>query len=210
MPTGVYARRVRVCDVADCGIKHFALGFCSKHYARFKAHGDPLGGGASVRPFLTRDAAKEQGVDCQECTSCGKNYPLSHFRYRMRFESEFYERRCRTCNQEDNARWRRQNMQKSQELSQRYRVRSAYGADGLELLDRILAGAPCDACGAPAVEGRRRHHIDHDHSTGEVRGILCHGCNTALGLLEEDVERMQRLIRYIDASKNAARKKTKK
>lgn len=39
--------------------------------------------------------------------------------------------------------------------------------------------------------------VDHDHKTGEVRGILCHTCNIALGMLGEDTERMQGLIQYL-------------
>jgi len=40
-------------------------------------------------------------------------------------------------------------------------------------------------------------HVDHDHTTGRVRGVLCSACNTALGLLKEDETRMAALISYI-------------
>lgn len=39
--------------------------------------------------------------------------------------------------------------------------------------------------------------VDHNHTTLAVRGLLCDKCNTALGLLGEDVECAQRLIAYI-------------
>ncbi|GAA3568558.1 hypothetical protein GCM10022419_056680 [Nonomuraea rosea] len=44
---------------------------------------------------------------------------------------------------------------------------------------------------------RTTAHVDHDHQTGQVRGILCQQCNKALGLLYENVETMQRMIDYV-------------
>ena len=38
--------------------------------------------------------------------------------------------------------------------------------------------------------------VDHDHATGKVRAVLCHQCNTALGLLGEDPNRMIALASY--------------
>ena len=40
-------------------------------------------------------------------------------------------------------------------------------------------------------------NIDHDHSTGEVRGLLCTPCNTALGMLRDDPKNLQRAIEYL-------------
>ena len=45
------------------------------------------------------------------------------------------------------------------------------------------------------LEGRTRH-IDHCHKTGKVRGILCRGCNVALGMLGEDAKRIAGLLDY--------------
>ena len=44
----------------------------------------------------------------------------------------------------------------------------------------------------------KRICVDHDHKTGEVRGILCASCNTALGLLKDDVDRMTRAVQYLE------------
>ncbi len=38
--------------------------------------------------------------------------------------------------------------------------------------------------------------VDHDHATGEPRGLLCMRCNRAFGLLEEDIDTMTNLIEY--------------
>lgn len=40
-------------------------------------------------------------------------------------------------------------------------------------------------------------HVDHNHTTGAIRGLLCSGCNIALGQLGESTERMRGLIEYV-------------
>ena len=40
--------------------------------------------------------------------------------------------------------------------------------------------------------------VDHCHSTGVVRGLLCHNCNRALGLLQDDIATINRAIEYLE------------
>lgn len=40
-------------------------------------------------------------------------------------------------------------------------------------------------------------YVDHDHSTGKVRGLLCNNCNTAIALLNEDPDRMESAKEYV-------------
>lgn len=58
----------------------------------------------------------------------------------------------------------------------------------------------CWACGAPQHTKRHPHHVDHDHRTFVVRGLLCRECNLALGLLEDSPKRITSLLRYIEAA----------
>lgn len=43
--------------------------------------------------------------------------------------------------------------------------------------------------------------VDHCHTTGKVRGLLCNGCNTMLGILESVSERKQGLLEYLESNK---------
>lgn len=52
-------------------------------------------------------------------------------------------------------------------------------------------------CENPGCGATENLHMDHDHATGEFRGLLCNGCNSALGFLREDRERILRLAEYI-------------
>ena len=45
---------------------------------------------------------------------------------------------------------------------------------------------------------QRLRHIDHDHLTGVVRGVLCHHCNTMLGLALDNPEILRRAFEYLN------------
>ena len=53
-------------------------------------------------------------------------------------------------------------------------------------------GSRCDICGDVADL-----HVDHDHDTDEIRGMLCFNCNVALGYMKDDVVRLQGAIDYL-------------
>lgn len=57
----------------------------------------------------------------------------------------------------------------------------------------------CPPAKKVAHEAHFLHHlcVDHDHKTGGVRGLLCNACNTAIGLLGENVSRLRSAERYL-------------
>ena len=56
----------------------------------------------------------------------------------------------------------------------------------------------CKVCGKHATENHQgKLYIDHCHTTGKVRGLLCMKCNSALGLLNDDPEIIGNLLEYL-------------
>ena len=56
-------------------------------------------------------------------------------------------------------------------------------------------------CRCPLIK-KAEPHVDHDHITGKVRGLLCQECNTALGLLRDALERLLGLAAYLEGSRS--------
>jgi hypothetical protein len=55
----------------------------------------------------------------------------------------------------------------------------------------------CKCCGQDLRLIKQRHiHVDHNHITNKVRGILCYPCNSALGLMKENPQLIQKLKNY--------------
>jgi hypothetical protein len=65
-----------------------------------------------------------------------------------------------------------------------------YGEEGLRLMAEYSGF--CGLCGAEADPV-----IDHDHETGQIRGLICGPCNTGLGLLGDTVEGVCRALDYL-------------
>jgi excisionase family DNA binding protein len=56
----------------------------------------------------------------------------------------------------------------------------------------------CAICSLPeTVANRSTLSIDHSHSTGRVRGLLCNSCNTALGFFKDSEELLENALRYL-------------
>lgn len=87
--------------------------------------------------------------------------------------------------------------------SRRYHLKTKFGLS-LDDFDQKLReqGGLCAVCRQPETTIRRGERksldVDHNHTTGKVRGLLCSACNTALGLLREDPLRIRALAVYIE------------
>ena len=100
-------------------------------------------------------------------------------------------RRCRTCHRAENRKYDRANVLKRREgqLKIKYDI-SAY--DYEEMLRR--QGNVCAIC----KEGSDKvFHVDHDHCTGEVRGLLCKPCNVGLGWFRDNRKALLEASEYL-------------
>lgn len=107
-------------------------------------------------------------------------------------------------NKEQIAAKRRSSRGLGPDLTQRARrLMSQYGIT-VEQYDAMEAeqGGVCKICQRSesryGAHGRvKRLAVDHCHETGEVRGLLCQDCNTALGLFDDDPERLRIALAYL-------------
>ena len=113
------------------------------------------------------------------CSKCRVEKMESEFsRYRRRrsgFRSE-----CLECARK--AYWALTPEERSRRAFKNKCSRYGISTEDFEKMLREQAGK-CRIC-----KRDERLHIDHCHSTGGVRGLLCFNCNAALGLLKEDPE----------------------
>jgi hypothetical protein len=63
-------------------------------------------------------------------------------------------------------------------------------------------GGGCAICGKRQGAEKYKLAVDHDHSTGRVRGILCHRCNRAIGAFGDTVEGVRRALKYLEAGES--------
>lgn len=77
-------------------------------------------------------------------------------------------------------------------------LQKTYGID-LEQYNKKfhLQNGRCAVCDIHCSELTRALHVDHNHFTGQVRGLLCHGCNTALGGFKENSDLLAKAIEYL-------------
>lgn len=64
----------------------------------------------------------------------------------------------------------------------------------------VSQGERCGCCRSTDPGSKRGWHTDHNHTTGRVRGILCHGCNHMLGGARDSVSILAAGVRYLEAS----------
>lgn len=91
------------------------------------------------------------------------------------------------------------------EIKRRRRMYEAKRNYGLseEEYDAMLVsqGGVCAICGTDSPIGKGGLHIDHDHVTGKVRGLLCQRCNIGVGFLGDSEEIITKTLGYLRRSR---------
>lgn len=90
--------------------------------------------------------------------------------------------------------------EKFKESQRESRFRRVYGITLAQYKEMLAAqGAACAICKAQSFPNRLLS-VDHCHSTGRVRGLLCIKCNTALGHAGDNISVLKEMISYLDRS----------
>ena len=56
----------------------------------------------------------------------------------------------------------------------------------------------CKVCDRTiTIQSRRDVNLDHDHTTGDIRGYICNRCNTGLGNFRDNVSILDRAIKWL-------------
>ena len=154
--------------------------------------------------------------DRKWCKTCKKFRPVEDFKPGPHYRKPGLLKMCSGCRskvREDN-RARKQGHQKyylevikpkrqaNEGLRKQNRsnqMRCVYGIDAAEF-ERMSReqGGLCACCGRLPRGGRHPGlHVDHDHKTGAVRGLLCHHCNFGLGQFGDSVDRLFAAVNYL-------------
>ncbi len=161
----------------------------------------------------------------KRCKKCGAMKPLEEF-YRSRGMRDGYRNDCKFCNLAEKRhryiadpaaakarvkRWQQENPERvnayrrarrlEPEVKRRERAGHLMRKFGItiEQYEAMLdaQGGACAICGHPPANISL--HVDHDHSTGQIRALLCFPCNNALADLQEDPDVVRKALGYLIA-----------
>lgn len=129
-------------------------------------------------------------METKTCTFCSEVRPVDDF--------------ARNCNSRDGRRHQCKTCIRRAHPPRRT-LRGDLRPYGLSVVEyRLLQLAQedrCAICGEPETQTYRgqvkRLAVDHDHDTGEVRGLLCSQCNRALGMFNDDAGRLRSAVEYL-------------
>ena len=117
------------------------------------------------------------------CNRCGIEKPYERFSKRT-FSSgnTGYQNKCKDCEREV----RREYYKPHQDIRRKLKISDTQ-------FEELMDTTHCNTCGAELT----KKCIDHCHTTLKVRGVLCNNCNTALGLVDDNVDTLKRMVEYL-------------
>jgi Recombination endonuclease VII/Homeodomain-like domain len=143
------------------------------------------------------------------CTRCRQMKPVAEF-YPHGSTARGRQYWCKTCCQEVRAERGQQPVNSTSIRKWGLQARYGIGPAEYDALYREQSGC-CAICRihkepwqtGGGVKGRYRFLVvDHDHSTGRVRGLLCFNCNLAIGHFHDDPMLMAAAVAYMRATRN--------
>lgn len=138
----------------------------------------------------------------KRCCACGETKPATAFNRRHDRGLHKVQSKCRDCSNAYNREWTKSESFKAGQKARRYRLKWRYGAT-LEQYDTLLQaqGGSCAVCKGLSSKGSKLA-VDHCHSTGAVRGLLCDNCNRAIGLLGDSADVLRRAADYLELKRD--------
>ncbi len=124
------------------------------------------------------------------CTLCEEEKDVSLFSVDTRSRSG-YQTRCKEC--QSYVKKEMASYYRGKHLEYKYNMTHEDYEAMLEQQDH-----KCAVCGISEVHAENsRLCVDHDHNTGQVRGLLCKKCNQAIGLLQDNPDFCESAGRYL-------------
>lgn len=137
----------------------------------------------------------------KKCSKCGIEKPLSYF-YKDAIRKDGLRGPCKTCDIEKSRKYREEFPEKAKAQVRSSKLKTKYSID-LETFNDMLKSQnnKCAICNTEFWDARYTC-VDHNHTTGKVRAILCHNCNTGIGHFKESIQRLRAAIEYISHHEN--------
>ena len=130
------------------------------------------------------------------CRACGKVRPASDFHLHPNNKTDGLQSRCKQCNNDA----RRQRRKTNPDLERDRHLRYTFGITLSEYNHLLtLQGGRCKICGSQEPGDKRMglFSLDHDHTTGKQRGLLCVHCNHGLGGFRDNIANLQAAVGYL-------------
>ena len=137
------------------------------------------------------------------CTDCGETKPITGFRSRGGSMKHLLKSYCNTCLFKKHRTWAENNQERVNEYREKdpWTLAKRCARRGItpeELVDRYERQEGCCAICSTEIT-LTDSAIDHNHETGEFRGVLCKQCNRALGMFKDSTKILHSAIEYLGA-----------
>ena len=130
----------------------------------------------------------------KKCSMCKEIKDREYF-YKDRNRVDGMSNYCKSCTSSKNKKWREENHYTNAESALWTRRKIFYGITKEEFYGILKdQGHKCKICN---VEVDKSSHVDHCHSSGVVRGILCLNCNKGLGFFKDNIDNLKNAIEYL-------------
>lgn len=144
--------------------------------------------------------SSRRGGRRSHCKGCISSYFKSYRESNLLRRNEA-NKKWSNANPEKIKEYQKRSSAKRKNARQDYHIKKRYGLSRADYSAMLEAqGGLCAANGCSETLFGGKLCVDHDHATGKVRGLLCHGCNLALGKVHDSVEKLKGLISYLERS----------